>query len=43
MTTTLRPALVSWSGGKDSCLAMWRARQSGMPIQRLITAMDEDG
>ncbi|HYD60457.1 MAG TPA: diphthine--ammonia ligase [Noviherbaspirillum sp.] len=37
------PALVSWSGGKDSCLAMWRARQSGMQIRRLITAMDEDG
>ena len=36
-------ALVSWSGGKDSCLAMWRARQSGMPITRLITAMDESG
>jgi uncharacterized protein (TIGR00290 family) len=36
-------ALVSWSGGKDSCLAMWRARQSGMSIVRLITAMDEAG
>lgn len=36
-------ALVSWSGGKDSCLAMWRARQSGMSITRLITAMDESG
>jgi len=36
-------ALVSWSGGKDSCLAMWRARQSGMTIRRLITAMDESG
>jgi uncharacterized protein (TIGR00290 family) len=36
-------ALVSWSGGKDSCLAMWRARQSGMTIRRLITAMDETG
>lgn len=37
------PALVSWSGGKDSCLALWRARQSGMAIRRLITAMDESG
>ncbi|RJG07430.1 diphthine--ammonia ligase [Noviherbaspirillum cavernae] len=36
-------ALVSWSGGKDSCLALWRARQSGMAIRRLITAMDESG
>ncbi|PFH09526.1 uncharacterized protein (TIGR00290 family) [Collimonas sp. PA-H2] len=36
-------ALVSWSGGKDSCLALWRARQSGMQIERLITALDESG
>lgn len=36
-------ALVSWSGGKDSCLALWRARQSGMTIRRLITALDETG
>jgi uncharacterized protein (TIGR00290 family) len=36
-------ALVSWSGGKDSCLALWRARQSGMTILRLITALDESG
>ena len=44
MTTSDNPpALVSWSGGKDSCLAMWRARQSGMQIRRLITAMDESG
>ncbi|WP_019139767.1 diphthine--ammonia ligase [Noviherbaspirillum massiliense] len=36
-------ALVSWSGGKDSCLAMWRARQAGVAVHRLITAMDESG
>jgi uncharacterized protein (TIGR00290 family) len=35
--------LVSWSGGKDSCLALWRAQQSGMPMARLITAMNESG
>ncbi|WP_247869490.1 diphthine--ammonia ligase [Herbaspirillum sp. ST 5-3] len=40
---TMPQALVSWSGGKDSCLAMWRARQSGMAIRRLITALDETG
>lgn len=40
--TTL-PALASWSGGKDSCLALWRARQAGMPVRRLITALDENG
>jgi len=37
------PALVSWSGGKDSCLALHRAKQSGMAVRRLITAMDETG
>ena len=36
-------ALVSWSGGKDSCLALWRARCAGIPIRLLITAMDEAG
>jgi len=28
---------VSWSGGKDSCLALWRARQSGAEIECLVT------
>lgn len=36
-------SLVSWSGGKDSCLALWRASQSGIAIRRLITALDETG
>ena len=36
-------ALVSWSGGKDSCLALRRARSAGTEIALLITAMDEDG
>lgn len=36
-------ALISWSGGKDSCLALWRARNAGMAVPLLITAMDEDG
>lgn len=35
--------LVSWSGGKDSCLAFWRARQAGADIRLLVTALDEDG
>ena len=34
---------MSWSGGKDSCLALWRARQSGVRIERLVTALDESG
>lgn len=36
-------ALVSWSGGKDSCLAYWRASRSGVPVRRLVTAMEESG
>ena len=36
-------ALISWSGGKDSCLALWRARNAGMDVPLLITALDEDG
>jgi uncharacterized protein (TIGR00290 family) len=36
-------SLVSWSGGKDSCLALWRARSAGADIALLITAMDETG
>jgi uncharacterized protein (TIGR00290 family) len=43
MNQIQQAALVSWSGGKDSCLALWRAKQSGMAIRRLITAMDETG
>jgi uncharacterized protein (TIGR00290 family) len=35
--------LVSWSGGKDSCLAYWRARQAGADVRLLVTAMDEAG
>jgi uncharacterized protein (TIGR00290 family) len=43
MNQTKGSALVSWSGGKDSCLALWRAQQSGLSVRRLITAMDETG
>ena len=43
MTPQTAGALVSWSGGKDSCLALWRARQSGVRIERLVTALDESG
>ena len=35
--------LISWSGGKDSCLALNRAHQNGMAVGLLITAMDEAG
>ncbi|MBL7077284.1 MAG: diphthine--ammonia ligase [Kiritimatiellae bacterium] len=36
-------AFCSWSGGKDSCLALHRARQAGARPACLITMMIEDG
>ena len=35
--------MVSWSGGKDSCLAMYRAIQAGAKIERLVNMKIEDG
>jgi uncharacterized protein (TIGR00290 family) len=36
-------AFLSGSGGKDSCLALWRARQSGLDVRVMLTALDETG
>lgn len=36
-------ALASWSGGKDSCLAVWRAQRDGLRVVTLLTALDETG
>jgi uncharacterized protein (TIGR00290 family) len=36
-------AVVSWSGGKDSCLAVHRAVAAGIRPQALLTAMIENG
>jgi uncharacterized protein (TIGR00290 family) len=36
-------ALGSWSGGKDSCLALWRAQKLGISVTHLLTALDESG
>ncbi len=33
----------SWSGGKDSCLALWRSQKADIAITHLITALDETG
>jgi uncharacterized protein (TIGR00290 family) len=38
-----RSFFCSWSGGKDSCLALHRARQSGMECASLFTMLVEDG
>jgi diphthine-ammonia ligase len=34
---------VSWSGGKDCCLAMHRARAAGLDVQYLLAMFDETG
>ncbi len=36
-------AFASWSGGKDGCLAFYRAKQAGMDIRFLINMVSEDG
>ena len=33
----------SWSGGKDSCLAMYKAMQQGYQLKYLFTMFQEDG
>lgn len=33
----------SWSGGKDSCLACYRADSSGLKVSRLLNMVTEDG
>ncbi|MBN1218302.1 MAG: diphthine--ammonia ligase [Anaerolineae bacterium] len=38
-----RPFFCSWSGGKDSCLALYRAIQQGGIPRVLLTMLAEDG
>jgi diphthine-ammonia ligase len=38
-----RRACVSFSGGKDSCLALWRARREGLEVCTLINVHEETG
>jgi uncharacterized protein (TIGR00290 family) len=37
------PALCSFSGGKDSCLALWRAQQQGIDVRTLLVMFEESG
>jgi uncharacterized protein (TIGR00290 family) len=40
MTT---PVLMSWSGGKDSCLALWEIhRDTGLRVEALLTTVTRD-
>jgi len=36
-------AFCSWSGGKDSCLALYRALKKGIKVEYLFTMLNEDG
>ena len=38
-----RPFFCSWSGGKDSCLALYRALRAGGEPRVLLTMLAEDG
>jgi diphthine-ammonia ligase len=45
MMATTRPhrAAISWSAGKDSCLALVRARAEGLPVDLFLTMLEPDG
>lgn len=36
-------AAISWSGGKDCCLALLRAREAGLDVATFLTMCDVDG
>jgi uncharacterized protein (TIGR00290 family) len=36
-------SLCSFSGGKDSCLALWRAQQLGLDVHSLLVMFEENG
>jgi len=36
-------AAISWSAGKDSCLALLRAREAGLPVPTFVTMLDPGG
>jgi diphthine-ammonia ligase len=36
-------AAISWSAGKDSCLALLRAREAGLEVRSFLTMLDTDG
>lgn len=39
----MKKAFCSWSGGKDSCLALNRASKNGFDVRYLLTMFDESG
>jgi len=43
MSINGRPFFCSWSGGKDSCLALYHAKKNGGAPRALFTMLSEDG
>lgn len=39
----MHPVFISWSGGKDSCFACYRAAGAGLSVRYLLNMTDEDG
>ena len=39
----MKQAAISWSAGKDSCLALLRAREQGLRVEHFLTLCDADG
>ncbi|MBI9051769.1 MAG: diphthine--ammonia ligase [Anaerolineaceae bacterium] len=39
----MQPYFCSWSGGKDSCMSLYRAMQEGSKPEYLLTMLTEDG
>jgi diphthine-ammonia ligase len=39
----MHQVFISWSGGKDSCLACYRAVQNGLKVRYLLNMINEDG
>lgn len=37
----MEKAFVSWSGGKDSALALYKAQQESVPVNRLVTSVNQ--
>lgn len=37
----MQTAIVNWSGGKDSCLALYESRLAGLPVLSLLTTLQE--
>jgi len=39
----MEKAAISWSAGKDCCLALLRAREAGLRVETFVTMCEEDG